>query len=85
MRGGGGDSEGVTGGVEAAVAVLFRLALGKRGVHAAWTGPAMGWGRQAVVVCFSRVSELITQVMSSISLSDCCMRRVVWTYTLHLR
>ena len=24
-------------------------------------------------------------MMSSISLSDCCMRRVVWTYTLHLR
>ena len=29
--------------------------------------------------------ELITQIMSSISLRDCCMRRVVWTYTLHLR
>ena len=28
---------GVTGGVEAAVAVLSRLASGMRGVHAAWS------------------------------------------------
>ena len=81
------DSEGVTGEVESAVAVLSRLASGKRAVHAALEllscialvlGPAMGWGRQAAGAHHTGDELKYSQRLA-------CMRRVVWTYTLHLR
>ena len=54
--------------LDAAIADLQRW---RRGLRRRDGGPGIGWGRQAAVVCFSRGVELITQVMSSISLSDC--------------